>query len=158
MTFKHVGNAPGQIPPTRLENETSVDELIQEAISTQPQDLRGRIPAALDRAAPEPKPKVKRILHPWVDRILVKPNPVEEFFSEEANLVKPDTSQEKPVEGVVVEVGMRFRDAEEIGAGSLSPGDTVLYSRFTGAEVTFDGEEFILLRQDEIVGYIVTPV
>ena len=92
-------------------------------------------------------------LKPLGDRVLVKPAPKEEKTS--SGLYISSGAQEKPQRGEVIAVGAgRRNDKGERIAIDVKPGDQVFYGKFGGNEVKLDGEEFLLLRADDIYAII----
>ena len=92
-------------------------------------------------------------LKPLGDRVLVKPAPKEEKTS--SGLYISSGAQEKPQRGEVIAVGAgRMNDKGERIALDVKPGDQVFYGKFGGNEVKLDGEEFLLLRADDIYAII----
>jgi chaperonin GroES len=93
-------------------------------------------------------------LKPLDDRIVVKPGEAEERTA--SGLVIPDTAKEKPVQGSVLAVGPgRWSDDE----GKHFPldvkvGDTVLYSKYGGTEVTVDGEDLLILSSRDVLAIV----
>jgi len=90
---------------------------------------------------------------PLGDRLLVKPNPSEE--KTKSGIVLPDSAKEKPQEGKVIAVGSGARDEE----GNKVPmevkvGDTVLYSKYSGTEVKIDGEEHLIIKENDILAIV----
>ena len=92
-------------------------------------------------------------LKPLGDRVLVKPAPKEEKTS--TGLYISSGAQEKPQRGQVVAVGAgKLNDKGERIAIDVKPGDDVYYGMFGGNEVKIDGEDFLLLRADDIYAII----
>ena len=92
-------------------------------------------------------------LKPLGDRVLVKPAPKEEKTS--SGLYISSGAQEKPQRGEVIAVGAgRLNDKGERMTLDVKPGDQVFYGKFGGNEVKLDGEEFLLLRADDIYAII----
>ncbi|HCJ10409.1 MAG TPA: co-chaperone GroES [Clostridiales bacterium] len=92
-------------------------------------------------------------LRPLADRVVVKVIEVEE--KTEGGIVLPDTAKERPQQGEVLAVGPGRR----LDDGSLLPlsvkvGDRVLFSKYGGVEVKVDGEEYLILREDDILGVL----
>ena len=90
-------------------------------------------------------------IRPLHDRVLVRR--IAEAEQMRGRLIIPDTAKEKPQEGEVIAVG----DGKTLKDGTrqpldVKPGDRVLFSKYGGAEVKLDGEEFLILREDEILG------
>jgi chaperonin GroES len=92
-------------------------------------------------------------IRPLQDRILVKR--VAEEEKTKGGIIIPDTAKEKPVEGKVVAVG-RGKVAEDGSLRELEvkKGDTVLFGKYSGTEVKIDGEEHLIMREDDILGVI----
>jgi len=90
-------------------------------------------------------------LQPLEDRIVVKPNEGEETTS--SGLVIPDTAKEKPQEGTVVAAGPGRWNDEGTGRVALDVkvGDTVVYSKYGGTEITIDGEDLLILSGRDIL-------
>jgi len=92
---------------------------------------------------------------PLYDRILVRR--LEETEQKQGGIIIPDSAKEKPQEGEVVAVGKGKR-LEDGGLVSLDvkPGDRILFGKYSGNEVKIDGEEFIIMREDEVLGVVET--
>jgi chaperonin GroES len=93
------------------------------------------------------------MIRPLGEKILVKPAEVKEV--KKGGIIIPDTAKEKPQEGEVVAVG-RGKKTED---GKIIPldvkvGDKVLYGKYSGTEVKFDGKEYLIMSQDDILGII----
>jgi len=90
---------------------------------------------------------------PLADRILVRR--IEEKETAKGGIIIPDTAKEKPQEGEVVAVGpgRMTEDGKRI-AMELKKGDRILIGKYTGAEVKIDGIEYIILREDDVVGVL----
>ncbi|GAB4385962.1 co-chaperone GroES [Albidovulum sp.] len=90
---------------------------------------------------------------PLHDRVLVKR--VESEEKTKGGLIIPDTAKEKPAEGEVVAVGEGARkDSGELIAMSVKPGDRILFGKWSGTEVTIDGEEMLIMKESDILGVI----
>ncbi len=92
-------------------------------------------------------------LRPLQDRILVER--VEETEKTKGGIIIPDTAKEKPAEGKVVAVG-KGRVGED---GTLIPmelkvGDTILFSKYGGTDVKIDGADYLIMRQDDVLGVV----
>jgi len=92
-------------------------------------------------------------IRPLQDRILVKR--IEEEEKTSGGIIIPDTAKEKPMEGKVVAVG-RGKVSEE---GKLMPldvkkGDRILFNKYAGTEVKIEGEEHLIMREDDVLGVI----
>jgi chaperonin GroES len=92
-------------------------------------------------------------IRPLNDRILVKRLEGEEKTA--GGIIIPDSAKEKPAEGEVVAVGPgKLNDAGERIAMDVAVGDRVLFSKYGGSEVKLDGEDFLIMREDDILGVI----
>jgi len=92
-------------------------------------------------------------IRPLADRILVKR--VEEEEKTKGGIIIPDTAKEKPQEGKVVAVGPgRTTDDGKLQPMNVKKGDKVLFSKYAGTEVTLDGEEHLIIREDDVLGVI----
>ena len=92
-------------------------------------------------------------IRPLNDRILVKRLEGEERTA--GGIIIPDSAKEKPAEGEVVAVGPgKLTDAGERVAMDVAVGDRVLFSKYGGSEVKLDGEDFLIMREDDILGVI----
>ena len=92
-------------------------------------------------------------LRPLQDRVLIRR--VEHEAMTSGGIFIPDTAQEKPTEGEVVAVGPGLRNE----AGKLHPpdvkvGDRVLFGKYSGNEITLDGTEYIIMREDDVLGVL----
>lgn len=90
---------------------------------------------------------------PLNDRVLVVR--VEEEQKTKGGIIIPDTAKEKPIEAKVVAVGTgRLLDSGEVRALAVKKGDLVLFGKYGGTEVKIDGEDHLILREDDILGII----
>jgi chaperonin GroES len=91
-------------------------------------------------------------IKPLGDRVVVRPRPAEEKTA--SGLFIPDTAKEKPQQGQVVSVGPgRYENGTKIDM-TVQAGDAVLYGKYAGTEVTLDGEEYLILREADILGIV----
>jgi chaperonin GroES len=91
-------------------------------------------------------------IKPLGDRVVVKAEAAEEKTS--SGLFIPDTAKEKPQRGTVVAVGPgRYENGTKIDM-TVQEGDTVLYGKYAGSEITLDGEELMIMRESDIFGVI----
>ncbi|MCL6628571.1 MAG: co-chaperone GroES [Armatimonadota bacterium] len=89
------------------------------------------------------------MLKPIGDKVIVRPKAEEEKTS--GGIILPDTAKEKPHEGTVIAVGPgKVLDNGERKPMSVKEGDTVIYSKYGGTEVTVGGEEYVILDEDSI--------
>jgi chaperonin GroES len=92
-------------------------------------------------------------VRPLHDRVLVKR--ADEETKTKGGLFIPSTAQEKPVEGVVIAVGK----GKQLEDGKIRPmavknGDRIMFAKYTGTEVKIDGEEHLILREEDILGVV----
>ncbi len=92
-------------------------------------------------------------IRPLQDRIIVKRLESEE--KTKGGIIIPDSAQEKPMEGKVIEVGNgKLNDDGKRIAPDVKSGDIVLFSKYAGTEVKIDSEEHLIMREDDILGVI----
>ena len=90
---------------------------------------------------------------PLGDRVLVKR--VEEEEKTKGGIIIPDSAKEKPIEGEVLAVGNgKVLEDGKVRALDVKAGDRVLFGKYSGTEVKLDGEEALILREDDILGVI----
>jgi chaperonin GroES len=90
---------------------------------------------------------------PLHDRVLVRRTESEEKTS--GGLIIPDSAKEKPAEGEVVSCGEGARkDSGELIPMAVSAGDKVLFGKWSGTEVTIDGEELLIMKESDILGLL----
>jgi chaperonin GroES len=88
-------------------------------------------------------------MKPLADRVVIKPSPAEE--KTKGGIILPDTAKEKPVVGEVVAVGPgKIADDGKKIPMEIKVGDKVLYGKYSGTEVTVDGEEYLIMREADI--------
>lgn len=87
-------------------------------------------------------------IKPLADRVLVVPAPAEEKTI--GGIIIPDTAKEKPLKGEVVAVGNGTKDEEMI----VKVGDTVLYGKYAGTEMEFEGTKYLIMRQSDILAIV----
>jgi chaperonin GroES len=87
---------------------------------------------------------------PLHDRVVVKR--IEEKESVRGGIIIPDTAKEKPQEGEVVSVGAGKREKGERIPLDVAPGDRILFGKYSGTEIRLDDQEYLILREDEILG------
>jgi len=93
-------------------------------------------------------------LQPLEDRIVVRPNDAEETTA--SGLVIPDSAKEKPQQGAVLAVGpgRRSDTTGDLIPVDVSEGDTVVYSKYGGTEITIDGEDLLILNARDVLATI----
>lgn len=90
------------------------------------------------------------MVKPLEDRVVVKPSTEEERTK--GGIVLPDTAKERPQEGEVMAVGPgRLLDSGERAPMDVKVGDKVIFAKYGGTEIKIDGEEYIILRQSDIL-------
>lgn len=93
-------------------------------------------------------------LKPLHDRIIVEAAAKEEKTA--SGIILPDSAQEKPLKGTVLAVGPGKRlDNGKLAEIDVKEGDTVLYGKYSGTEVTVDGKDYIILRAEDVLGVLV---
>lgn len=88
-------------------------------------------------------------IKPLGDRVLIEPNAAEEMTA--SGLYIPDSAKEKPLKGQVLAVGNGTKDEEMI----LKAGDTVLYGKYAGTEIEFEGKKYLMMRQSDVLAVVV---
>jgi chaperonin GroES len=92
-------------------------------------------------------------LRPLQDRILVKR--VEEETTTKGGIIIPDTAKEKPAEGKVVAAGNgKLGDDGKRVALEVQKGDRILFGKYAGTEVKIEGDEYLIMREDDVLGII----
>ena len=84
---------------------------------------------------------------PLHDRVIVKAAAAEEKTA--GGIIIPDTAKEKPQKGTIISVGPGKKKDEPM---TVKPGDKVLYGKYAGTEITIDGTDYLIMRQDDIFG------
>jgi len=87
-------------------------------------------------------------IKPLADRVLVKPQEAEERTA--SGLIIPDSAKEKPQKGVVVAAGSGSKDEKM----EVKVGDVVLYGKYAGTELSFEGKDYLIMRQSDILAII----
>lgn len=89
-------------------------------------------------------------LEPLGDRVVVKPKPSEEVSK--GGIILPDTAKEKPQEGEIIAVGPgKMSEEGKRIALDVKVGDKVLYTKYGGTEIKIDGDEYMILRESDIM-------
>ena len=90
---------------------------------------------------------------PLYDRVLVKR--IEEKEQKRGNIIIPDTAKEKPMEGAVVSVGPgKLTEDGKRSPMDVKPGDRVLFGKYAGTEIKIDDEEFVIMREEDILAIL----
>lgn len=85
---------------------------------------------------------------PLHDRVIVKPAPAEEKTA--GGIIIPDTAKEKPQRGTVIAAGPGKKDEPM----TVKSGDSILYGKYAGTEVTFEGNDYLIMRESDILAVI----
>jgi len=88
-------------------------------------------------------------LKPLHDRVIVKR--IEEKETVKGGIIIPDSAKEKPQEGEVIAVGAGKREKGELIPLDVKPGDRVLFGKYSGTEIKLEGDELLILREEEIL-------
>ncbi len=92
-------------------------------------------------------------IRPLQDRVIVKR--IEEEERTKGGIIIPDTAKEKPMEGKVISVGKgKVADDGKLIKPEVKEGDRILFGKYSGTEVKIDGEELLIMREDDILGII----
>ena len=92
-------------------------------------------------------------LKPLGDRVVVEAAPAEEMSS--GGIILPDTAQEKPQQGTVVAVGPgKVSESGKEVAMSVKKGDKILYGKYSGTEFAFEGTEYLIMRESDILAIL----
>ena len=89
---------------------------------------------------------------PLQDRLIVKRVPEEE--KSKGGIIIPDTAKEKPQQGKVVAVGPGKREKDKVLPLGVKTGDTVLFAKYAGTEIKLNGEDHLILREDDVIGIV----
>ena len=95
-------------------------------------------------------------VRPLHDRIIVQR--IEEGEQKVGGIIIPDTAKEKPQQGKVTAVGKgKVKDDGKVIPLDVKAGDTILFGKYSGQEIKIEGEEFLIMREDEVLAVIETP-
>jgi len=90
---------------------------------------------------------------PLHDRILVRR--IEEGETVRGGIIIPDSAKEKPMEGEVISVGKgKSNDEGKVFPLDVKAGDKILFGKYSGTEIKIDGEEFLIMREEEVLGIV----
>jgi chaperonin GroES len=90
---------------------------------------------------------------PLHDRILVRR--IEESETSRGGIIIPDTAKDKPQEGEVVSVGKgKINEEGKVRPLDVKEGDRILFGKYSGTEIKLDGEEFVIMREEEVLGIV----
>lgn len=87
-------------------------------------------------------------IKPLADRVLIEPTAAEETTM--AGIIIPDSAKEKPLKGKVLAVGNGTKDEEMV----LKEGDTVLYGKYAGTEIEYEGTKYLMMRQSDVLAIV----
>lgn len=87
-------------------------------------------------------------IKPLADRVLIKPAPAEEKTV--SGIIIPDSAKEKPLQGEVIAIGNGTKDVEMV----VKQGDKVLYGKYSGTELEWEGEKYLIMSQNDILAII----
>lgn len=87
-------------------------------------------------------------IKPLADRVLIQPTPAEETTL--SGIIIPDSAKEKPLRGTVLATGNGTKDEEMV----VKEGDTVLYGKYAGTEIEFEGEKLLIMRQSDVLAVL----
>ncbi len=98
----------------------------------------------------QPKTYIIEIMNikPLADRVLIKPTPAEETTL--SGIIIPDSAKEKPLRGTVLATGNGTKDEEMV----VKENDEVLYGKYAGTEIEFEGEKYLIMRQSDILAIL----
>jgi len=91
-------------------------------------------------------------VRPLHDRIVIKR--IEEKETVKGGIIIPDTAKEKPQEAEVIAVGKGKREKGELIPLDVKVGDRILFGKYSGTEIKLEGEEYLIIREDEVLGVI----
>jgi chaperonin GroES len=92
-------------------------------------------------------------IRPLHDRVIVQR--IEEGEQKIGGIIIPDSAKEKPQEGKVVAIGKgKINDEGKVFPLDVKEGDTILFGKYSGQEIKLDGEEYLIMREEEILGVI----
>jgi|SRR5579871_1129880 len=92
-------------------------------------------------------------LTPLHDRILVRR--IEQEETTRGGIVIPDTAKDKPQEGEVIAIGKgKINEEGKVRPLDVKEGDRILFAKYAGSEIKLDGEEFLIMREDEVLGIL----
>ncbi len=87
-------------------------------------------------------------IKPLADRVLIEPTAAEEVTM--SGIIIPDSAKEKPLKGKVVAIGNGTKDEPMV----LKEGDTVLYGKYAGSEIEFEGTKYLMMRQSDVLAVV----
>ena len=92
-------------------------------------------------------------IKPLADRVVIRPQEAEEITK--GGIILPDTAKEKPMQGEIVAIGNgKVTDDGKTVELSVKVGDKVLYGKYSGTEVSIEGDEYLIMRENDIFGIV----
>ncbi len=92
-------------------------------------------------------------VRPLHDRILIRR--IDEGEQQVGGIIIPDTAKEKPQRGTVIAAGKgKLRDDGGLTPLDVKAGDTILFGKYSGQDIKIDGEEFLIMKEDEVLGVV----
>ena len=91
-------------------------------------------------------------IKPLADRVVVRP--VAEAEVSKGGIIIPDNAKEKPMQGEIVEAGPGRTDSGKVIGMEVKKGDRILYGKYSGTEVSFGGEDYLIMRESDIFAVI----
>lgn len=92
-------------------------------------------------------------VRPLHDRVLIQR--IDEGEQQVGGIIIPDTAKEKPQRGTVVAAGQgKLREDGGLTPLDVKAGDTILFGKYSGQDITIDGEEYLIMKEDEVLGVI----
>ncbi|HBL18659.1 MAG TPA: co-chaperone GroES [Elusimicrobia bacterium] len=92
-------------------------------------------------------------IQPLGDRVLVQP--IEQKEVKKGGIIIPDTAKEKPQEGKIIAAGKgKLTDEGKVIPMDVKPGDRILYGKYSGSEIKLDGEDYLIMHQEDILGIL----
>ena len=92
-------------------------------------------------------------IRPLQDRVIVKR--VKEEEKTKGGIIIPDSAKEKPIEGEVIAVGNgKVLDDGKVRPLDVKPGDRILFGKYSGSDIKLDGDEYMIMREDEVLGVL----
>jgi chaperonin GroES len=91
-------------------------------------------------------------VRPLHDRIIVQR--IDDSEQKVGSIIIPDSAKEKPQQGKVIAVGLGKREKTERVPLDVKPGDTILFGKYSGQDIKLDGEEYFIMREDEVLAVL----
>ena len=98
------------------------------------------------------KAKTSLKIQPLEDRVVILP--ADEAEAMRGGLYIPDTAKEKPQQGKVIAVGLGKKEKNERVALDVKEGETILFGKYSGQDIKLDGQEYLIMREDEVLAVI----